>query len=197
MGKKYDAEKEANVSEAEKNINDIHTFMSDWDNVAKYLLTYRKNGQSRMRPVNAYMNGWYVQSVTQHLHLKTTHIKNNNNVAYLFSGMSPRERGNDPVNVFIEGTAELIEDQEQVFQFLDWRESVTQTGLNTPGDDYTPFVIQVRPRYIRVEGFSGRRHPVIFRDFSKLLKPESIVPQENFDIESVIPEIGNYKDPRS
>ena len=171
MGKKYDAEKEANASEAIKNINAIHSFMTDWDNVAKYLLTYRKNGQPRMRPVNAYMNGWYVQSVTQDLHLKTTHIRNNENVAYLFSGMTPRERGNDPVNIFIEGTAELIEDQEQVFQFLDWRESVTKTGLNTPGDDYTPFVIQVRPRYIRVEGFSGRRHPVISLSYTHLTLP--------------------------
>ena len=110
--------------------------------------------------------------------------------------MSPRERGNDPINVFIEGTAELIEDQEQVFEFLEWRESITNTGLNTPGDDYVPYVIQVRPRYIRVEGFSGRRHPVIFRDFSNLVKPESIVPKEDFNISSVIPELGNYKDPR-
>ncbi|MAX11103.1 MAG: hypothetical protein CL710_01970 [Chloroflexi bacterium] len=196
MGKKYDAEKEANASEAKKNLDAIHTFMTDWDDVAKYLLTYRKNGQPRMRPVNAYMNGWYIQSVTQNIHLKTAHIKNNDNVAYLFSGMSPRERGNDPINVFIEGTAELIEDQEQVFEFLEWRESITNTGLNTPGDDYVPYVIQVRPRYIRVEGFSGRRHPVIFRDFSNLVKPESIVPKEDFDISSVIPELGNYKDPR-
>ena len=196
MGKKYDAEKEANASEAQKNLDAIHSFMSDWDDVAKYLLTYRKNGQPRMRPVNAYMNGWYIQSVTQNIHLKTAHIRNNDNVAYLFSGMSPRERGNDPINVFIEGSAELIEDQEQVFAFLDWRESITNTGLNTPGDDYVPYVIQVRPRYIRVEGFSGRRRPVIFRDFSNLVKPESIVPKKDFDISSVIPELGNYKDPR-
>ena len=196
MGKKYDAEKEADISEIVTNLAGIHEFMSDWNNVAKYLLTYRKNGQPRMRPVNAYMNGWYIQSVTQNIHIKTAHIRNNENVAYLFSGMIPRERGNDPVNIFIEGTAELIEKQETVFQFLEWRENITGTGLNTPGDDYTPFVIQVRPRYIRIEGFSGRRHPIILRDFAKLDKPSSVVPSESFNINVVSPELGNYKDPR-
>ncbi|PZC40116.1 MAG: hypothetical protein DK305_001103 [Chloroflexi bacterium] len=196
MGIKYDAEKEATQNELASNIENIHAFMSNWNDVAKYLLTYRKNGQSRMRPVNAYMNGWHIQSVTQDLHIKTTHIKNNQNVAYLFSGMQPRERGNDPVNVFIEGTAELIEDQFEVDKFLKWREDKTHTGLNTPGDDYTPFVIQVKPRYIRVEGFSGRRHPIIIRDFSKLLEPSSIVPEKNPDLSVINPELGTYKDPR-
>ena len=56
MGKKYDAERAVDAEHGERHRDEILAFMSDWDRVAKYLLTYRRDGRPRMRPVNAYMH---------------------------------------------------------------------------------------------------------------------------------------------
>ncbi len=166
MGEKYDAERAVAIDEGERHREEILAFMADWDHVAKYLLTYRGNGRPRMRPVNAYMvDGWHIQTVTQDVHFKTAHVRRDSRVAYLFSGMSPRDRGNDPVSVFVEGVAELVEDQAIVRPFLRWREEVTHTGENNPGDDYVPYLIRTTPLYLRAEGFSGRRSPVVYTEF--------------------------------
>ena len=172
MGKKYDAERAVSADEGERHRDEILAFMSDWNHVAKYLLTYRRDGRARMRPVNAYMvDGWHIQTVTQDLHFKTGHVRRDSRVGYLFSGMTPRERGNDPVSIWVEGVAELIEDQEIVRPFLRWREEVTQTGENNPGDDYVPFLIRTTPLYLRAEGFSGARSPVVYTDFPGIAAP--------------------------
>ena len=131
MGKKYDAERAVGAAEGERHREEILAFMSDWNSVAKYLLTYRRDGRARMRPVNAYMvDGWHIQTVTQDLHFKTGHVRRDRRVGYLFSGMTPRDRENDPISIWVEGVAELIEDQSVVRPFLRWREEVTQTGFD-------------------------------------------------------------------
>ena len=83
----------------------------------------------------------------------------------LFSGMRGRERGNDPVNVFVEGVAELIEDQDVVRSFLRWRAGKLGLDPDYPRGDFVPLLIRTTPLYLRAEGFTGRRHPVVYTSF--------------------------------
>ena len=171
MGRKYNSERAVSPEEGEEHRDEILAFMADWDEVAKYLLTYRRDGRPRMRPVGAYMDGWHIQTVTQDVHLKTGHVRRDGRVAYLFSGMSGRDRGNDPVSVFVEGVAELIEDQERVRSFLLWRAERLGLDPTYPRDDFVPFLIRTKPLYLRAEGFTGRRHPVVYTSFPGIAPP--------------------------
>ncbi len=164
-GQKYDSERAVSEEEAEGYRAEILAFMADWDDVAKYLLTYRRDGRARMRPIGAYMDGWHIQNLTQAAHLKTGHVRRDSRVAYLFSGMRGRERGNDPVNVFVEGVAELIEDQDVVRSFLRWRAGKLGLDPDYPRGDFVPLLIRTTPLYLRAEGFTGRRHPVVYTSF--------------------------------
>ncbi|MDA0256954.1 MAG: hypothetical protein O3C25_04335 [Chloroflexi bacterium] len=165
IGRKYDTERAVSEEQAEGLRAEILAFMADGDNVAKYLLTYRRDGRARMRPVGAYMDGWHIQNLTQDVHLKTGHVRRDPRVGYLFSGMSGRDRGNDPVSVFVEGVAELIEDQDVVMSFLRWRAGKQGLDPGYPHGDFVPLLIRTTPLYLRAEGFSGRRHPVVYTTF--------------------------------
>ncbi len=167
MGRKYDAERAVPPEEAERHRDEVHAFLSDCNGVTGYLLTFRRDGLARMRPVTPFMDGWRIQVLTQDVHPKTMHIHRNPNVGLLFSGMHPRERANDPVNVFVQAMAELIEDPERVACFLEKRERFTGRAADPP-EDYRPIVILATPRYLRAEGFTGRRRPIVYRDFPGL-----------------------------
>lgn len=164
-GRKYDTERAVSAEAGEAFRDEIRTFMSDPHDVAKYLLTYRRDGRARMRPVSAYMDGWHIQNLTQDVHFKTGHVRRDPRVGYLFSGMRGRDRGNDPISVFVEGVGEIIEDQEVVRRFLRWRAELMGLDPEYPRGDFLPLLIRVRPLYLRAEGFTGRRHPVVYTSF--------------------------------
>jgi hypothetical protein len=163
--RKHDSERAVSAEEGEAFRDEIHAFMADPNDVAKYLLTYRRDGRARMRPIGAYMDGWHIQNLTQDLHLKTGHVRRDPRVAYLFSGMTGRDRGNDPISVFVEGVGEVIEDQEVVRRFLRWRAELVGLDPEYPRGDFLPLLIRTRPLYLRAEGFTGRRHPVVYTSF--------------------------------
>ena len=165
----YEAEREVSADEGERHREEIRAFISDWDRVATYLLTIRRDGRPLMRPVSAFVEGWTIQTVTQNVHLKTRQVRRNPVVAYLFSGLEARERGNDPVSVYVQGLAELVEDAAEVEAFYERRSAATGRPRGHPGDTYTPYVIRTTPQYLRAEGFTGRRHPVIYRDFPDMV----------------------------
>lgn len=164
----YEAEREVSTEEGERHREAIRAFISDWDNVAVYLLTIRRDGRPLMRPVSAFVEGWTIQTVTQNVHLKTRQVRRNPIVAYLFTGLEARERGNDPVSAYVQGVAQLIEDPTEVEAFFERRAAATGRPRGHLGDSYTPSVIRTTPQYLRAEGFTGRRHPVIYRDFPGL-----------------------------
>jgi hypothetical protein len=163
--RKHESERAVSGEAGEAVRDQIHAFMADSNDVAKYLLTYRRDGRARMRPIGAYMDGWHIQNLTQDLHLKTGHVRRDPRVAYLFSGMSGRDRGNDPISVFVEGVGEVIEDQEVVRRFLRWRAELVGLDPEYPRGDFLPLLIRTRPLYLRAEGFTGRRHPVVYTSF--------------------------------
>ena len=164
MSGQYDTEREVSREDAEKHREEIRLFMADREDVAKYLITLRKDGRPLARPVGAFLEGWTIYTVTEDIHPKTLQIRRNPVVAYIFSGMSGRERRNDPVSVFVQGRADLIEDQDEVADVFRRREAATGTGRGHPPEDRL-FVIRTVPEYVRAEGFTGRRHPVVYRDF--------------------------------
>jgi general stress protein 26 len=164
VSEQYDTEREVGREEGEAHREEIRQFMADRDGVAKYLVTLRKDGRPLARPVGAFLEGWTIYTVTEDIHPKTLQIRRNPVVAYIFSGMTGRERGNDPVSVFVQGRAELIEDQAEVADLFRRREAATGTGRGHPSEDRL-FVIRTAPEYLRAEGFTGRRRPVIYRDF--------------------------------
>lgn len=172
----YNAEREVSAEEAERHREEIRAFISDWDRVAVYLMTLRRDGRPLMRPVSAFVEGWTIQTVTQDVHLKTRQVRRNPIVAYLFTGLEARERGNDPVSVYVQGVAELVEDQAEVEAFYERRAAATGRPRGHPGDNYVPSVIRTTTQYLRAEGFSGRRHPVIYRDFPGLAPTVAQVP---------------------
>ena len=172
----YEAEREVSAEEAERHREEVRAFISDWDRVAVYLMTLRRDGRPLMRPVSAFVEGWTIQTVTQDVHLKTKQVRRNPIVAYLFTGLEARERGNDPVSVYVQGVARLVEDAAEVEAFYERRAAATGRPRGHPGDSYTPSVIRTTPQYLRAEGFSGRRHPVIYRDFPGLAPTVAQVP---------------------
>ena len=167
MGRKYDEERAVPPEQGERHREAIHAFLSDCNGVAGYLLTFRRDGLARMRPVTPFMEGWRIEVLTQDVHPKTGHVRRNPHVGFLFSGMHPRERPNDPVSVFVQATAALVEDPERVARFMEKRERLTGRGVDPP-EDYRPIVIRATPHYLRAEGFTGRRRPVVYRDFPGL-----------------------------
>ena len=167
MGRKYEGQRAVPPAEGERHRDAIHAFLSDCDGVACYLLTYRRDGLARMRPVTPFMDGWRIQVLTQDVQPKTGHIRRNPQVGFLLSGMQPRERVNDPVNVFVQATAELVDDAGEMERFLEKRERLTGRVADSP-EDYRPLMILATPHYLRAEGFTGRRRPIVYRDFPGL-----------------------------
>ena len=52
-------------------------------------------------------------------------------------------------------------------QFLEKRERLTGRGADSP-EDYRPLMILATPHYLRAEGLTGRRRPIVYRDFPGL-----------------------------
>ena len=94
MSRQYDTEREVSREEAEGRRDEIRNFMADRATVATYLITLRKDGRPLARPVGAFLEDWTIYTVTEDIHPKTLQIRRNPVVAYIFSGMTGRERGN-------------------------------------------------------------------------------------------------------
>ncbi|MCL6650265.1 MAG: hypothetical protein K6U89_18310, partial [Chloroflexi bacterium] len=71
-------------------------------------------------------------------------------------------------NVWVQGRAELIEDEAEIAAFFARRQRAHGHGDAHPEDrDYRRILIRVTPEYLRAEGFGPDSRPVILRDFSR------------------------------
>ncbi len=169
MGITYDREKELPAEMAAQLRPEIQAFVQQYQKVPSWLMTFRKDGRPVMRPVSTFVEGWTVQTITQDIQPKTKHIRNNSTVAYLWVDNQPHHNNRlmVPKNVFLEGTAELIEDDEVVQEFFARRLRIHNHGDAHPGDpDFRRILMKVTPRYLRAEGWVEGSAPVIIRDFS-------------------------------
>lgn len=158
-----EVEKEASLDEAEGVRDAILAFMQGREGpTANYLITLRRDGRPHSRPVLVFVQNWIVETMGQGEHLKTAHVRNNQEVGYLIT-----ERFGDPTvrprNVWVQGTCELIEDKEAIADFYRRRKEDTGVGDVSPESDYTRILMRTTPSLIRAEGFLGPFKPVLFR----------------------------------
>ncbi|MFN8534747.1 MAG: pyridoxamine 5'-phosphate oxidase family protein [Dehalococcoidia bacterium] len=169
MGETYENEREAPQAASEALRGEVQKFITQWNQVPSFMMTFRKDGRPIMRPVSTFVDGWMVGTITQHLHVKTQHIRDNPVVGYLWVGRDGRGPGMDwaPKSVWLQGRAELIEDPAEVEAFFERRKEKLGAGDAHPTDhDYRRIVVRVTPEYLRAEGFYEAARPVIIRDFS-------------------------------
>jgi hypothetical protein len=170
MGQTYDSEKEIAAAEALRWAPEVHAFIAAYQQTPCYFMTIRKNGRPVMRQVSAFVEGWTVGTITQDLHVKTSHVRSNPRVGYLWvDNTNARGLAWAPRNVWVEGNAELIEDPDEVGAFFARRVAAHNHGDAHPADDgYKRILIRTTPDYVRAEGFAEASRPVIFRSFEGL-----------------------------
>lgn len=170
MGQTYDNEKEVGLDEVRALAPAVHAFMTDFGNVNTFLMTFRKDGTPIMRPVASFVEGWTIGTITQSLHVKTQHVRNNHRVGYLYVARGGKEgTAWAPKNVWVTGKAELVDDPAEVQRFFERRHATHGVGDMHPDDHgYTRLLIRTTPTYLRAEGFADAARPVVIRDFANL-----------------------------
>jgi len=163
----WDRERGITPEHAEGLRSAVLEFISDPDRHMAYLMTRRRDGREVMRPVATFVENWTVGTMTQDLQPKTEHVRRDPIVGYLWVGResrpeSPSGRWNPNV-VWMQGRAELVEDQDEVNAFYARREKARGQGRGHPPED-TLYLIRVHPEYVRAEGWAGQ-HAIVFRDF--------------------------------
>ncbi|MCY4640085.1 MAG: pyridoxamine 5'-phosphate oxidase family protein [Chloroflexi bacterium] len=164
----YERERELPAAAAAGHVEDIRRFISDASARCVYLVTFRRDGRPVSRPVAAFVDGWRIHTITQAVHVKTSHVRHHPTAGYLFVGLEPY-RTTSPAphlqNVWVEGHAELVEDRAAIDAFYERRRQATGRGDPHAGDTgWRPLLISVTPRYLRAEGFAGGLHPVVLRE---------------------------------
>lgn len=131
----------------------------------KFLITLRKDGRPHCRPVSTFVEGWTVGTISQGEHLKNQHVRNNPQVGYLWVEACPAQ-GQWLKSVWMQGTAEVIEDPAEVEAFFKRRQEATGVGNHHPNDEWVKLLFRTTPTLVRAEGFLGPSKPVLYRDFS-------------------------------
>ncbi len=167
MTTQWDREKGVSRDEAEALREQIHDFISDRSQHMAYLMTRRRDGREVMRPVSTFVENWRVETMTQDVQPKTEHVRRDPVVGYLWVGHEDRvedrfPRWNPPV-VWMQGSAALVTDQDEVEAFYARRLAKAGRGRNHPPGD-TLYIIRTEPEYVRAEGWMGQR-AIVYRDF--------------------------------
>jgi hypothetical protein len=173
MGETYESEREVPETDAEALSETIREFIANWSGNRAFLMTRRRDGREIMRPVGSFMEGWTANTITQDLHLKTGHVRNDPITGYLWVEVDGERYGrlDFPRNVWMQGRAELVEDPAEVAAFFERRAAATGRGDAHPHDDgYRRILIRTRPQYVRAEGFypDEPMRAVILREFPEL-----------------------------
>ena len=163
----WDRERGLTGQQSEELKSEILDFISDSSQHMAYLMTRRRDGREVMRPVATFVEDWIVGTITQDIQPKSEHVRRDPIVGYLWVGRENRsdrirDRWNPPV-VWMQGRAELVEDQEEVSAFYERRVRATGGGRGHPPED-TLYLIKVTPEYVRAEGWAGM-HAIVYRDF--------------------------------
>ncbi len=162
----WDRERGLGTEDAENYRDAVHAFISDRSQCMAYLMTRRRDGRPIMRPVGTFLEGWCVSTMTQDIQPKTEHIRRDPVVGYLWVGKEGRpdwpQRWNPHV-VWMQGRAELIEDQDKVAAFYERRAAAGGSPRGHPPEEEL-YVIRVTPEYVRAEGWHGS-NAIVLRDF--------------------------------
>ncbi len=159
-------EAEASKEDAERVKADVQAFMQKPSSeVAKYLITLRKDGRPHGRPVAVFVEGWKFGTISQGEHLKNQHIRNNPQVAYLFTELHP-EAGQLLKTVWVQGTCEIIDDQDAIQDFYKRRVAAGGNPDGHPDEEWTRLLLSTTPSLVRAEGFLTQSKPALYRDFS-------------------------------
>ncbi|ETX08825.1 MAG: hypothetical protein ETSY2_03080 [Candidatus Entotheonella gemina] len=169
MGEVWDREKRIDAEAGEKYRRAIHGFISQYHrDTLSFLMTTRKNGLPMMRPVSTFVEGWTIQTISQHHQVKLTHVRNHPIVGYLFTD-AEGEPYNDlgyTKNVWIAGRCEIVEEPDEIQAFFQRRLAATGIGDAHPHDQsYRRVLMKTTPEYLRAEGFAEQQRPVIYKTF--------------------------------
>tara|TARA_B100000579_G_C22577242_1_gene731747 strand:- start:38 stop:595 length:558 start_codon:yes stop_codon:yes gene_type:complete len=164
----WDREKGLDADSAEQYRAGILEFISNSKESSAYLMTRRKDGREIMRPVSVFVDNWVCETITQDLQPKTTHVRNDAVVGYLWVGREHRSdwTANDdfrPKVVWMQGQAELVESEDAVNAFYDKREKIKGVGRVHPEGE-TMYLIRTHPQYLRAEGWEGSR-AIVYKNF--------------------------------
>ncbi len=172
MGEVWDRERRLDAEAGEAYRKAIHEFISQYHKgTLSFLLTTRKNGLPMMRPVSAFVEGWTLQTISQHHQVKLQHVRRHPVVGYLFTDAEgePYNALGYTKNVWIAGRCRLIEDPEAIQAFFRRREQATGQGDAHPHDQsYRRVLMVTTPEYLRAEGFAEHQRPVIYQTFPPL-----------------------------
>lgn len=127
-----------------------------------YMITLKKDGTPSIRQVSTFVEGWTVGTISQSTHIKNLHIRRNPNVTYLWTELKAGEF-RSAKNVWLNGTCEIVEDQAEVQAFLERRAAAYGQPLGE--SKYLRYLLRTTPTYLRAEGFTGPRRPVILTEF--------------------------------
>ena len=133
----WDGEKAVDAESGEKLRDEIHAFISKYhSSTLSFLMTTRKNGMPVMRPVSTFVEGWTIQTISQHHQVKVQHVRNNPTVGYLFIDAEgpPYMPLGYTKNVWVAGRAEVIDDQDEVADFFRRRDAATGQADAHPDD---------------------------------------------------------------
>ncbi len=131
-------------------------------NVACFMTTLRKDGRPAIRQVGSFITGWTVETATQPWHVKNKHIRRNPLVTYLWVELHEAEH-RMVRNVMLQGECQIIESAEAVKDFDERRRQAL--GRNVGASDHERWLLRTHPTYLRAEGFTGPRRPVILTAF--------------------------------
>lgn len=125
-----------------------------------FLSTFRKNGQPFIRQISVLVDGWTVQAFTSATKLMVAQLHTNPNAMFLWAEMNPPARRR---NVWMNGTAELSSDPDEIMAFLQRRNALGgrpggqggQPGGRQRGQQprVEGRLITFRPTFLRAEGF--------------------------------------------
>lgn len=169
MGEVWNREKRLEADEGETYRQSIHDFIAQYHKgTLSFLMTTRTNGLSIMRPVSTFVEGWTIHTISQHHHLKLTHVRKNPRVGYLFTDAEgePYNALGYTKNVWIAGRCELVEDPDAIQAFFHRRAAATGQGDAHPHDQsYRRVLMQTTPEYLRAEGFAEHQRSIIYKTF--------------------------------
>jgi general stress protein 26 len=158
-------ESEASEADAERVKGEVLDFIAGRGApMFGFLITMRKDGRPHSRPVSTFVEGWTVGTISQDIHLKNQHIRNNPVVGYLWVEQCPNP-GIRPKSVWMQGLCTIVEDDDEIDAFYERRAKATGRGDRHSDEEWKRLLFVTTPQVVRAEGFLGRLKPALYRTF--------------------------------
>lgn len=126
-----------------------------------WFVSLDEQGNPSLRQISTFIEGWTVWTVSQSKSLKVKHLRADPRTSYLWVEDQPVRRRK---NVWMRGTAKIVEDQDDVAAFMERRSQAL--NFRVPERDWHRVVVRFEPEYLRAESFlcaDAGNTPVILR----------------------------------